>query len=596
MGCSNLIFAQTLAPQQDSVRVIEPRKKNKKQKGSKLNFRSFFNDKSDNPTNVIRAYANLKQKPYDEFQGKIIRKIVVRTLDPFDYSADGESEESINFILRTANKIHIKTNESEIRNFLLFQENEIFDSLLIKESERLIRQQSYTREVAIVVKPIINNLDSIDVFVYELDRWSLLGNYASSSKRTSIVLSERNFMGFGHHSSSTFNQYKIDKDVNFQTQYYIPNLHRTYINASFKFGTDQYKNMVQSLAFERPFFSPVTKWGGGFGLSTVYRNNSKYANDTLYELKRYHLNTQDYWAGYAFKIHRKGHVNEQSLRLIFSMRYLNANYTHKSIETFDSLNIFASEKFTLGTIGLSKRKFICDQFIFDYGVTEDVPIGSLLSFTSGYQFRNLNQRYYAGVKFGYGNFFNWGYLFSNLEYGTFFNQSKTEQGTFAVNISYFTKLYVFGKWKFRQFFKTNTTIGFDRFIYEKLSLSSFYKPAAYNSFTLLGTSKMLFTFQSQFYAPFKFLGFRFAPFFVYSLGMIGQHEKQLLNNQFYSQFGVGVLINNLNLVFNTFQLSIAFYPLMPDNTRNVIGINPFKSTDFGFSNFEIGKPSIVLFN
>jgi hypothetical protein len=44
---------------------------------------------------------------------------------------------------------------------------------------------------------------------------------------------------------------------------------------------------------------------------------------------------------------------------------------------------------------------------------------------------------------------------------------------------------------------------------------------------------------------------------------------------------------------NTFQLSVAFYPSIPGNGNNILKMNSFKTTDFGFSDFEIGKPATV---
>jgi len=63
----------------------------------------------------------------------------------------------------------------------------------------------------------------------------------------------------------------------------------------------------------------------------------------------------------------------------------------------------------------------------------------------------------------------------------------------------------------------------------------------------------------------------------------------------YSQIGLGVLIKNEHLVINTFQLSIAYYPMIPGHGQNIVKVNSFRSADFGFQDFEIGKPSVVLF-
>jgi len=106
---------------------------------------------------------------------------------------------------------------------------------------------------------------------------------------------------------------------------------------------------------------------------------------------------------------------------------------------------------------------------------------------------------------------------------------------------------------------------------------------------------MLLTLQTQSYAPWNFIGFRFGPYFNFSLGMLGNESTGFKNSKLYSQIGFGVLINNLNLVMNTFQISIAFYPSIPGIGNNIFKINSLKTTDFGFNDFEIGKPVTVRF-
>jgi hypothetical protein len=58
----------------------------------------------------------------------------------------------------------------------------------------------------------------------------------------------------------------------------------------------------------------------------------------------------------------------------------------------------------------------------------------------------------------------------------------------------------------------------------------------------------------------------------------------------YSKIGIGVLIKNENLVFNTFQISLSLYPIIPDVGKNIFKMNSFGTADFGFRDFEIVKP------
>lgn len=75
--------------------------------------------------------------------------------------------------------------------------------------------------------------------------------------------------------------------------------------------------------------------------------------------------------------------------------------------------------------------------------------------------------------------------------------------------------------------------------------------------------------------------------------MLGNSETRFRDNKIYSQIGLGVLIKNENLILNTFQLSVSFYPLIPGIGQNVLKVNSFKTTDLGFRDFSIGKPTWI---
>jgi len=185
---------------------------------------------------------------------------------------------------------------------------------------------------------------------------------------------------------------------------------------------------------------------------------------------------------------------------------------------------------------------------------------------------------------------------SDFEYGTFFNNSHSEQGVFSAGINYFTGLFEIGKWKFRQFVKPQLIIGMNQFSYDSLTLNDGYGLDGFKSPSLSGTNRLLLNLQTQLYSPWNIIGFHLGPFFTYSLGMLGVDGTGFKNSKIYSLIGVGVLIKNENLVFNTFQFSISFYPIIPGYGHDVFKMNSFRTSDLGFRNFEIERPSPVIFH
>ena len=155
----------------------------------------------------------------------------------------------------------------------------------------------------------------------------------------------------------------------------------------------------------------------------------------------------------------------------------------------------------------------------------------MISLTGGYQEKNSLGRFYVGARFSSGNYYLWGYLSSNIELGTFLRSAHTEQGVFRVGANYFTNLIEIGQWKFRQFVKPQVIIGINRIDYDSLTINNEYGLRGFNSPELSGISRLLFTSQTQFYAPWNFIGFHFGPYFNFSLGMLGDAAKGFRGQQ-----------------------------------------------------------------
>jgi len=75
--------------------------------------------------------------------------------------------------------------------------------------------------------------------------------------------------------------------------------------------------------------------------------------------------------------------------------------------------------------------------------------------------------------------------------------------------------------------------------------------------------------------------------------MLGNEDSVFKNSRLYSLFGAGLLIKNNYLTFNMFQISLTFYPFVPGNGYNVFRANAYKTSDYGFRDFEVQKPGIV---
>jgi hypothetical protein len=587
---SDFAFAQVKPSSNDSLKIYRDIEKfSKKRKVTRFIYRLLFRPVDVPTEQKTKKEVKVIQPQYNNFNGKIIRKIQITTTDPFGYSAIDTSFSYRNFLYTLGNKAHVRTQRIAIKNLLLIRKNEPFDSLRVKESERLIRSQKYVQAVSFSFESPGKNVDSVDVFIRVIDKWSLIPEGAISTSSFRIGLKEKNFLGLGHEFENIFMRNYDEAHNAFSTSYYIPNIRNTYVNATLHYSTDENRSILRSLTIDRPFYSPLAKWAGGFSYLEQFQSNSVPETTQQQTLK---FNIQDYWAGRAWQIF-KGHTEDnRTTNLVLNGRFLRVNYREKPPALLDPLQLYSDENFYLASIGISRRRYVKDKFIFNYGFIEDIPAGNIYELTGGYQDKNTG-RLYAGARIASGNYNKLGYLSWYAEYGTFLRASSAEQGVFNAGTTYFTNLFEIGNWHFRQFIKPQFTIGINRYSHEAITINNENGLRGFAATTVSGTQKILLTIQTQSYAPWNLLGFRFGPYLIHSMGILGTEASGFRDQQIFSQLGVGVLIKNDFLVYNVFQLSVAFYPSIPGDGRNIFKINVIATTDFGLRDFIIGKPGTV---
>lgn len=591
--CFHLSFSQEIAPKKDSSKVY----KDIQLFSTKYKFTKFLHKLIFRPIESNRKIeTKVIAQNYQAFEGKIIRRIQITTLDPFGFSETDSTKKPRNWAEKNGNSIHIKTKKLAIRNVLLIRENKPLDSLLVKESLRLIRAQSFINRVDITPRLVAKDGDSIDIAIRVLDTWSLIPRFSMSNSNTNLQLNERNFFGSGHTLNGQYQKRNLDQNNAYNLEYVVPNIKNTFIRTAVLYKEDLEDNFKKSISIDRPFFSPFAKWAGGVQISQQIRNDSLADANLLLSRQRFKFNTKDFWSGYAFRIMNNSTEEGRVTNLIVSARYLNLDYLERPNTSYDPVGFFSSERFFLSSIGISTRKFVQSKYVFRNGIIEDIPIGRIFGITGGYQLKNNNERLYLGAQASYGNYFKWGFLSFNFELGTFFNQSFTEQSALSFQVNYFTNLIDIGKWKVRQFIKPQITYGLKRqnSIGDQLNINEELGIQGFNN-GIYGNKKMMLTFQTQTYSPWNVVGFRVNPYLNYTISMLGNEQNRWIETKVFSKIGLGFIITNDYLVFSSFQISFSYFPTIPGNGNNVFKTNALETSDFGFQNFELDKPRTVIY-
>lgn len=589
--------AQIIDKKGDSISIYQDINNfSKKNKFSRFVYKLIFRESALKVENLIVSKPENKEPLIKEHQErKIIRNITIETLDPFGYSITNESKFPKQKIELFGNSIHVKTKEVTIRNIILFRKNDLLDSKLILESERLIRSQRYIREVAIVPVDIPNCKDSIDVKVRVLDSWTLIPTGSLSSTESSIKLTERNILGFGHLISGNIkNRFNTNEKATY-IQYSINSIKNTFIRLDLNYSNDYDKDSKRSINVNRPFYSVITKNAGGF----------YYENQLMTELfpigpkdvlaKDVSYNLQEYWYGRAFKINSKSNPERYFRNIILALTYNQKVFKRTQDEVLDPSNFFSNEKNWIGMIGVSRQKFYQDKFIFNYNIVEDIPYGENMALIIGHQEKNRNSRMYTGLSVSYGKKYSFGYASSFAEWGSFHNSGLTEQTTFKLGFNYFSPLFSIGSWRFRQFVKPTYIWGNNRdeSFKDRLTLLEEDGLPGFNN-RLNGTQKWIASFQTQSYIPGDWYGFRFSPYFNMTFGSLA-NEKALFSSKVYSKFSIGAQINNDFLVFNSFQISFSYYPTIPFEGDDEIKFNSFENTNLTLYDFQLSKPAYIRY-
>lgn len=542
---------------------------------------------------------DLEARDYILHEGKVIRNIIISTHDPFGYSLKDTLKQPSKWIERAGNDIHAKTKRFVVRELLLFKQGDRYDSLKISESERLVRANQSIRRVEIKGKNVAK--DSVDLYVNAIDSWSMIFTGSVSSSRVGARIRERNFLGLGHTFDNRYrHNFERGKSL-YQFNYTVPNIAKTRIRANVNYYKNEDEHYNKSISLDRPFYSPLAKYAGGITVGQRYYQDSlDFVREPTIQ-NNFKYDYQDFWLAKAFRINN--YWNKEITNLVVSGRYYKRSFKETPSPEIDSIRFFSNqENYFLG-IGLSSRHYVKRKFIFNYDIDEDIEVGKAFGLITALQRKNQKDRYYLGAKGSIGGFLSTGYLGVEAQFGGFLNKNRLEQQTLSIKTLYFSNLIAVGQWKMRNFVNMNYLYGYNR-LHSPADLLSLHQSdyLGIDGFgdnrEVLGTQKLMMEYQLQTYSPYEFLGFRMAPFFNASFGVLGDSKKFVLNQEtpVFSRFSLGVMLSNDYFVFKNIQLSISFYPSIPGRENNAIKTNVFDNNDFKLMDFDFSKPNYIRWN
>lgn len=561
-----------------------------KRKVTKFIHRFIFRREPDS-TSVKSRTEKLSQEAYNK---KYIRKIRIETIDPFGYGSK-DAKEKARWYDWVADHLHANTRNSTVNNYLLFEEGEEYNAQKLYESERLLRAMPFVNRVNISVSDSTSSKDSIDVVVKVLDSWSLKPRISYSGSKIGLGVTEENVLGLGHTLDFLYRNDSKEKQDYLLGSYTTYNLLGTYINAQLLGERDFSKNERINFSLRRDFFSPLTKWAGGFTFEYFKRKVLlPTETDTAFPEVQIKVYSQDLWGGYQIPV--SSDPNEKvSSNIAIIGRF--QNYQYKDSPGIDQYKYFSSYNSFLMSVGFIHRNFSVQRNIFQYDLPEDVAYGNSVNIIAGGLSRNKEVNPYVGISASYGSFIKLGYFTVKAQFGRFFNEDNQNRESFRVDGTYFTNLM---DWKFakaRHFFSPTIALGNPQHNYsykDRINLSSTDEFPVYNS-DYIGTKKLVLRYQLQLFINKTWKNFHFSPYLTTSVGWLGMPDDRLLKTKANTKIGIGVLINNPYLVFNRIQISFMYYPRVPFDNNSVFDFNSNRNNLLPMNNFATDVPHFVNF-
>lgn len=584
---NNASFAQ-----QDSLKIYRQLKKiAARHHLTKMAYEAVFRD--PDPKDYPKEPAgkvNKNVNPFLKVKGKVIGSVNITVLDPFGYSLS-DSIGSAKGFRAWGNRIHVRTHRTIVANRLLLKAGDKVDPLKFSESERLLRQAVFINDARISVKLVH---DTVLVSVLVIDKWPVTLPAELTDINANAQFRNNNLFGTGQQ----FEQYaKVNRDLSYVVKafYNVSNFGRTYISSRVgyeyrKTGTNAY------ISFDKPFYSFLASWAGGI---YFYHNWQKFTYYDAYAgiNKTKPLNSLGYdaWVGKNIKLGNKRTLLGQSSNLVLAARYFDNQFLNRPPALLDPGRSFPRRQAALFSTGIAVQQYYKDKFIYRFGANEDVPEGLMMQGTVGVIWKEYQKmRYYTGFEIGRSRHFSIGYFSSSVGYGIFFNQNVPNDVTISYSLQYFSNLIKAGRWYIRQFCYYNILHGENKFENQSLSLRS-EDLYGFPGGVVSGTTRMVLNSETVAYMPYVLAGFRFAPVLMAGLGVTGSTIQPVQQSKIYQAYSFGLMMRNENLLVSTFQVSVGFYPYLPDRSRPLFIYNPVTSFTLRVRTFSVGHPDFISY-
>ncbi len=522
------------------------------------------------PPGNLEVLNEKSEESYAKYEGKIIRKIIVRHVG-FEKTVLDTARTLENFVSRTANKLHSNTKEYVIRNNLFVREGKPLNPYRVADNERWLRNLNYMLDARIYVKPISHKSDSVDLLVVTRDVFSLGGSFAPNfPTKYQSSIQDVNLAGRGQ--TVQFGQvFDITRKprYGYEGSYLLSNIKGSFIDGSLGYtslndgisiGNENESSFYLNL--NRTLYQPFARFAGGAQISYNRSTNVYKKPDSLFA--RYTYAVQDYWLGYSFG-HKKlpNDLKEKRNRTFVAIRGFDQYFLNSINTSLTELDLFVYRNKTsvLAQLTFFRQDFYKTQYVLGFGRTEDVPYGYRITFTSGWERELGNKRPYLGSELYYNKVRPSGTILTyDINLASYFQGRNTQDSYVSVNFTRYSKIYKVGRMIIRNQVASGYSAIINQQVKRGLDIRDINGILGFLPDSLVGFQRVTLSQETTVFTPYKFFGFHLAPIVRTDLALIRRSAALFQWHNFFSGYSIGVRARNENLIFNTIEMRLFYYP------------------------------------
>lgn len=495
--------------------------------------------------NVVKS-----ETVFKPFEGLLIATIVFKAVDLLEGSVTDTLQTASTTFGKFVNKMHRDTRSKIIANNLLFAVGDGVDPFQFADNERLLRQFAPLKDARIYISKSMDSENEVDVVIVTQDVASIgaAGSY-SSPKHFRFDVYDLNMLGYARQLRlSYYRNVTSTTPHGYGILVRDPNFLHTFMQGDFEYINSDVRQQYR-VSIGRDFFAPEIRYAGGIEL---YRTKEYFYYEEYDTLKSlYTENAIDVWAGRSLEFKKR-------MNLIFSARVRSRRFSQEPFVSSDSNSFFHNRTIILGSTSFAKRNYLTSVRIRGFGKTEDIPIGSSITFIGGKEINEFTDRLYFEGNSTFSHYSpSRGYFNFSIALGSFYKAGTNEDGLLTCNGVYFSDLVKIRRAEVRQFVFMSYMKGYNRILDQTLSIVGKWEDQQARK--PLGNERFSIGVETVYFMPWYAYGFQFALYHGFSVNLLSMNTPLLSKTSTFPSFRIGVRTLNENLVLPVFSLEVAYF-------------------------------------